>query len=199
MKILIIGDSFAADWSIKYKNSLGWPNLLAQQHDVLNLAQAGVGEYKIYKQLCSIDVTNFDLVIVTHTSPYRVHSRSHPIHAFDCLHTNADLIYNDIEYHGSRWKNIFNRSLQAARSWFVWHFDAEFQETLYELLVKRIHTMIGSTPCLTVITPVSQVMLQTPSVTILESEMLPNQCNHLSEKSNYKIYQEIQSFIHEFL
>jgi hypothetical protein len=30
MKILIIGDSFAADWSVKYNDYAGWPNLLAQ-------------------------------------------------------------------------------------------------------------------------------------------------------------------------
>ena len=60
MKILIVGDSFAADWSVKYNDYHGWPNLLAQKFEVTNLAKAGVGQYKIYKQLQNID--DFDLV-----------------------------------------------------------------------------------------------------------------------------------------
>jgi len=48
MKILICGDSFAADWTVKYPGQ-GWPNMLAQQHEIVNLAQAGCSEYKIFK------------------------------------------------------------------------------------------------------------------------------------------------------
>ena len=47
--ILIIGDSFAADWTVKYPTVVGWPNLLAKNYNVVNLAQAGAGEYKIYQ------------------------------------------------------------------------------------------------------------------------------------------------------
>ena len=50
MKILICGDSFAADWTVKYPGQ-GWPNMLAEIHEVTNLAQAGCSEYKILKQL----------------------------------------------------------------------------------------------------------------------------------------------------
>ena len=110
--ILIIGDSFAADWSTKYNNYLGWPNLLAQSHSVTNLAQAGVSEHKIYKQLCSVqDLSVYDVVIVAHTSPFRVPTKRHPMHSKDVLHKDADLIYSDIEYHSNRLKNIFNKSV----------------------------------------------------------------------------------------
>ena len=109
--ILIIGDSFAADWSTKYKDYLGWPTLLAQSHTVTNLAQAGVSEHKIYKQLCSVqDLSVYDVVIVAHTSPFRVPTKRHPMHSKDVLHKDADLIYTDIEYHSNRLKNIFNKS-----------------------------------------------------------------------------------------
>ena len=64
MKILICGDSFAADWTIKYPDKKGWPNLLAEHHNVINLAQAGCGEYKILLQLLSVDFTQFDQIIV---------------------------------------------------------------------------------------------------------------------------------------
>ena len=64
MKILIVGDSFAADWAIKYKSISGWPNLLAEKFEVVNLAQAGVSEYKIYQQVLSVtNIKEFDLNI----------------------------------------------------------------------------------------------------------------------------------------
>ena len=99
MHVLIVGDSFAADWSAKHCDLFGWPNLLAKHHTVTNLAQAGVSEYKIYKQLISVDLSQFDLVIVAHTSPYRVVTRSHPVHYNNSLHKHADLLFGDIEYH----------------------------------------------------------------------------------------------------
>jgi hypothetical protein len=99
-RVLIIGDSFGADWSVKYRDYPGWPSLLARVYSVVNLAQAGISEYKIYKQLLSVtDLDSYEYVIVSHTSPYRVTTNSHPVHANDLLHNNADLIFNDIEYH----------------------------------------------------------------------------------------------------
>jgi hypothetical protein len=49
-RLLITGDSFAANWQIKY-NGVGWVNLLENDFEVKNIAQAGVSEYKIMKQL----------------------------------------------------------------------------------------------------------------------------------------------------
>ncbi len=43
-KLLIAGDSFAADW---LSGESGWPNLLANEYDVTNVAQAVCSEYKI--------------------------------------------------------------------------------------------------------------------------------------------------------
>ena len=56
MHLLIIGDSFAADWSVKYADKKGWPNFLAEKYSVTNLAQAGCSEYKIKKQLDSVNL-----------------------------------------------------------------------------------------------------------------------------------------------
>ena len=64
MNILIIGDSFATKYNGAY---LGWAEMLEQKHTVTNLAQAGVSEYKILKQLQSITIKDFDCVIVSHT------------------------------------------------------------------------------------------------------------------------------------
>ena len=77
MKLLICGDSFAADWTVKYKGH-GWPNLLSQSFEVTNLARAGVCEYKIYNQLLSVDPSAFDVIIISHTSPFRLYVKEHP-------------------------------------------------------------------------------------------------------------------------
>ena len=69
-KILICGDSFAADWTIKTKTS-GWVNFLK---DTDIIAQAGVGEYKILKQLQSCNLELYNHIIVSHTSSYRIHT-----------------------------------------------------------------------------------------------------------------------------
>lgn len=136
-KILIIGDSFACEWP----NGLtGWPAQLAQQHDVTNLAQAGVGEYKILRQLLNFTKENpwwqhdYDCVIVCHTSPSRVHTPVHPIHK-QGLHKDCDLIWNDIESRNS-W---FNKSLDTAKNWFKYHYDDQYQKDIYRLIRRDIN------------------------------------------------------------
>ena len=57
MKLLLAGDSFAAEWP----GENVWPKLLAKQHDVTNVAQAGVSEYKILKQLHNAELKDYDV------------------------------------------------------------------------------------------------------------------------------------------
>ena len=52
-KLLICGDSFAADWQVKYPQGQGWCNLITQYYHVTNVAQAGCSEYRIYQQFLS--------------------------------------------------------------------------------------------------------------------------------------------------
>ena len=105
MNILIVGDSFAADWTVKYKG-IGWPNMLSKRHNVTNLAQAGCSEYKIYKQLLSVNLDDFDYIIASHTSPYRIYVTEHPVHSMDKLHNDCDLIYTDLKEHSKRDKKL---------------------------------------------------------------------------------------------
>jgi len=141
-RILIFGDSFAADWSIKYNDYKGWPNLLAENFSVTNIAQAGVSEFKIYKQILSVDINNFDIFIVSHTSPYRVPVREHPVHNIDCLHSNADLIYSDIEYHSKQIKNFFNFRLKTAINFYNYLYDEEFYTTTYKMFRNSINELL---------------------------------------------------------
>ena len=193
--ILIIGDSFAADWTVKYPTAIGWPNLLAENYNVVNLAQAGVGEYKIYQQLCSIDdISKFDLVLISHTSPYRINTTRHPVHHNDPLHKNADLIFSDIEYHKKSIKRWFNTSLTTAFNFFKYHNNEEYQETIYTLIRKQITDMIGKNTSIVVTTSlvpekfkieknfldVSDIQIKNPGLT-----------NHMSDIGNKLVYDAI--------
>lgn len=134
MKILIAGDSFATKSS---PLPVSWMELLAERFEVTNLAQAGIGEYKIYKQLCSVDIDSFDCVIVSHTSPSRIHTNNHPLHSTG-LHKDCDLILNDLVGHFQP----FNTSLQTAKNFFKYHYDEEYQVDIYNLLRHKINDMI---------------------------------------------------------
>jgi hypothetical protein len=136
MDILIAGDSFGAAWPSK-NNNVGWPDLFSSKFKITNISQAGVGEYKILKQIDSVDQNDYDVMIVNHTSPSRVHTRQHPIHSTG-LHKNCDLLYNDID----RKFSFFNRSLQTAKDWFLYHYDDEYQIDIYNLLREEIENKI---------------------------------------------------------
>lgn len=130
IKILLAGDSFAAKWNGEYP---GWADLLAKEYSIKNVAQAGVGEYKILKQIENNNTKKFDLVIVSHTSPFRVHTPIHPIKRKG-LHENCDLIFNDLENNQDK----SNESLVTALNWFKHHYDEQYQEDIYKLMRNEI-------------------------------------------------------------
>ena len=134
INILIAGDSFAARWP---GEEFGWVNYIERKYNVTNVAQAGVSEYKILKQIESVNLKNFDLVIVSHTSPSRVHTPNHPLHKSG-FHKDCDLIYTDLESHNS----FFNAGLNTAKGWFKHHYDEAYQIDMYKLLRKQINDII---------------------------------------------------------
>jgi hypothetical protein len=69
MKILLVGDSFGADWTVKYSNNYGWPNMLASKYVLDNRCLAGSSEYKIRNQLVKHLTDDITHCIVVHTSP----------------------------------------------------------------------------------------------------------------------------------
>jgi len=133
LKILLAGDSFSAKWP---DSPSGWPYLLGKEFNITNVSQAGVGEYKILRQLKSQNLNKFDLVIVNHTSPFRVHTNN-PIHNTK-LHENCDLIFTDVESNLD--KN--NQSTVTAYNWFKYHYDEDYQKDIYDLMRKEICSMI---------------------------------------------------------
>lgn len=129
-RILICGDSFAADWSIKYLDYPGWPNLIANEYIVTNLAQAGVSEYKIWLQLKSANLSQYDIIILSHTSPYRIPIEEHPAHKDDLLHKNCDLIYLDA-------KKSDNKELQPIVDYFEKYFIPDYACFVHNLIIDQ--------------------------------------------------------------
>jgi hypothetical protein len=189
MRIFIAGDSFAADWSVKYQHYPGWCNILQQHTDleVNNIAQAGVSEYKILRQISSVDLDQYDLAIVCHTLPSRITTIKHPIHAGDLLHGSADLIFSDLEHHAKLWHNAFNRALHSAKDFFKYHYDQECQDTVYRLLRQECALKLKTLPFLVV-----NFSLETRDFVLenhvldfcLDSRIKPGLINHMDAASN---------------
>lgn len=203
MNILIAGDSFAADWTVKYKNHKGWPNLLSDLYEVTNVAQAGVSEYKIYQQIIKIpDIQIYDVVIVSHTSPYRAVTRRHPLHYKDVLHKDSDLLLNDIEFHARSIKGWLNASLRAADSYLKYHYDIEYHETVYRLFRKEIDLRLLGLPTVVVNNfpwqPSDTVSRYTVDCIEIQKTH-PGLINHLSNKGNQIVFDMVHGAINQIL
>jgi hypothetical protein len=189
MKILIAGDSFAAEWP---NAKSGWVNLLADKFEVTNVAQPGISEYKIFKQIDNADINSYDAVIVSHTSPSRVHTNNHPLHK-NGFHKNCDLIVTDLLGHFSP----FNRSLTSAKLFFKYHYDEDYQIDIYKLLREKINAKINipyislSHIKIAEILKIENTHLDFSDLWITERGTV----NHYTDKGNIIIYNNIRSML----
>jgi hypothetical protein len=202
MKILIVGDSFAADWSVKYNQYLGWPELLSHDYDVTNLAQAGVSEYKILLQIESVaDIKDYDIVIVSHTNIYRIHTRKHPIHRSDILHNNADIMLNDCTYHAKRPWNWFNRSLLSAIGFIKYHFDEEYYKKIYTFFRDSINQKLSDVGSVITIDNFDHETTFVEEKNVLNFSSVwreyPGLINHCSPEGNELIYTQLKQKIEQ--
>ena len=184
MNILIVGDSFAADWTIKNSSLKGWPNFLAEQYAVTNLAQAGCSEYKIWQQLNSVNLNKYTHVIVMHTSPYRIPVKTHPFH--NGLHSNADLIYSDIKANGG---------FLSIVDFFENYFDTEYAEFVHTLIVKAQVEYLSNFKGR--VLHVEWTKSNAPNVMSIEKYFKNNSgsANHLDDKGNQIVYNKIKGWI----
>lgn len=180
-KLLICGDSFSADWTTKY-NGYGWVNLLENEYNITNISQAGVSEYKIYKQVKSIDLTKFDKILVSHTSAYRIPIQEHPIHKGDLLHNDCDIIFSDVKEH------MDNAIMKTAFNFYSDIFYPEYFCFVNDLIYKEIRKL---SPKITHITFFDS--FYDNSVHKFENVFLEHKgfINHLSDDGNFKMYKEI--------
>lgn len=190
-KILIAGDSFASAWP---DSNTGWVNLLAEHYSVTNIAEPGIGEYKILKQIESVDTTKFDIVIVSHTSPSRIHTKNHPLHKTG-FRKNCDLIINDLD---NRF-NIFNLNLLASKLFFRYHYDDEYQIDIYNLVREKINNLI-QTKYISVshVDIANQLKIETKHIDFSDLwQQERGVVNHYTEVGNIAVYNKIKAAIEE--
>lgn len=201
MKILLCGDSFAADWTKKSADAKGWPNLLASKYDVVNLAQAAVSEYKIWQQVKSANLNKFDTIIVSHASPNRIHCVNHPVHADNPLHKDSDLIYTDVIAHQD------NKDCETAVRFFERYFELDYYQDIAELICKDILNILGEYPHLNQIHLVNinkrPLYDFLPRIDInnifVKHRGAPGCPNHLTELGNTLMFKQIEQQLLELI
>lgn len=179
--ILIVGDSFAADYN---QDKYSWHHQLSTSHDVTNLAEAGVGEYKILKQLQSGTMDQYDQIVISHTSPSRIHTR-YPIHKSDGYHKNCDLIISDVEYYSDT-----TPAMRCAKDWFKFHYDEIYQQDIYGLIRHRINTLVGQIGIHICFMPIAMELSFESNVIDFSSVWAnyPGNINHLSIQGNHRVH-----------
>lgn len=193
MKILICGDSYSTDFGL----AESWVTAIQQQYDVTNLSAAGVSEYKILKQLETQTnvLTTYDLVIVSHTSPNRVHVASHPIHCNGKTRPSADLLFSDVEFHLQQHPN--NKTLQAAHDYFLYVFDPEYYLDMYRLMQSHIRDSLRAVKSLHLTNFNLPNYCNYDNYVDLKNtlNLCGGQVNHYDKQSNAKIYALITQII----
>jgi len=126
-ELLICGYSFSTE------HESSWASLLLTNFNITNLSQAGCSEYKIYRQLMSVDVQKYDNVLISHTSPNRIYVAKHPVHRKDSFHENSCLIYTDIKEHEKLYPEV-----KSISEYFEKYFDFEYANHIHNLLIKDI-------------------------------------------------------------
>jgi len=132
MKLLICGDSFSFDHGVEHS----WPYQLAQQHQIKNLSQCGCGEYKIRMQLINENLSEYDAVLIFHTSPNRVYYPGPNTMHKDQFHDHCDLLFADVEQHRHT-----NKIASAAYDYFVNIFDMDYHCYIHNLICADIDNM----------------------------------------------------------
>jgi hypothetical protein len=173
-KILIVGDSFAADPN-------GWA-LMLDDCQVVNMATNGSSEYRIYKNLIK-NVNYYDKIIVVHTSPNRIYVEHNPIHANSVTHPYCDLLYQDVAADGSSFAN-------HVAWWFENVFDLEQANTMHHLLIDKIQQITYNIPTihLTFFDYIHRDVLNLHRIW----KKYPGKINHLSNLGNMKVAEIIQ-------
>jgi len=171
-RILIFGDSFACS------NPRSWCEMLASEHEVINYAQAGSSEYRIWQQWQQHNDRHWDHAVICHTSANRLYCAENFFHDITGIHKNSDLIYQDIK---SR------QGLPAADHviwWFENVFDLDQARFMHCLLLEHwiretaqsnVYHMTFFDSCLEKVDNLHHIWHQ-----------YPGDVNHLNDQGNVK-------------
>lgn len=184
-KILIVGDSFSCIHKSKNDN-IGWPELLKNDFEITNLSQAGVSEYKIYKQIKSVDLNDFDNVIVCHTSFLRIPIETHPSYNDGDLHKDCDLIFSDVDD-----KKDSDEKMKVASDFFKYFFWEEYFMFSSNLIFEKIFEKSKNKLHITFFDFYDNRVLNFKKI----FDDYKGNINHLNKKGNEIMYQTIKTKI----
>jgi hypothetical protein len=130
-KILIVGDSFSSN---SLAGEYGWTTLLANSYQVTNVSSPGIGQYKILKKIEKQNLSRFDQIIISHTSPNRVYCKENLLYPPGHVYRNSDLIFADIE---NKQKN--SNLAKSIFDYFCQIFDEDYYKFIHNQCCKEIN------------------------------------------------------------
>lgn len=141
MNIAFCGDSFVADYRLSDKLKPGWPVLLneALKSKTHYYGIAGACQYRILNQFKSTILDkNLELIIMSHTSPFRIYTNHHPLRSHDPLHFNSDFVISDTF---SPKKYNKDNHVVAAQMYFKYLLDEDHCLEIHRLICEKIETL----------------------------------------------------------
>jgi hypothetical protein len=183
-KVALFGDSFG----FKKKDEVfpSWVSLLTQHFLVDNFSQCGVSEYKILKQIQSVNLEDYNFVLITHTSHSRIFVDYNPVHAVSEYHQNCDIIYTDIESRSDEFS-------QACKLYFKHIFNNEFAKNIHNLILKEISQIVSTKKVIHMTHFDHNDLYLLPGLLEFHGLFLKNQgpVNHYNMQANKTIYEAV--------
>ena len=137
--IAFCGDSFCADYKLISEDNLGWPYLVANKlgMSIASFGIAGSCQYRILKQAeILFEKKSCNIIVICHTSPFRIYAPEHPLRRIDPLHFSSDFVPADT----FKKKKYYEKDpyISAARSFYKYLFDDTHQIDIHQLICQRI-------------------------------------------------------------
>lgn len=185
MKILILGDSFCYTES---DNDYHWVNLLKQNYTVENCASPGIGEYKIFKQYMGQE---YDILLVHHTSPYRIHARHNPLHTG--VRQDSDFMLNDVAYHYDNKQ----KHAEVIYKYISNYVDFDHVKEVWQLYVEKLLQLDNSLH-FTFFPDIPTNLIDNNFNHIFKNHGATNSYSHLDKKGHDLTYQTLKSMIDKY-
>jgi hypothetical protein len=192
-RILIVGDSFSSD---QLSDIYGWPVLLRQDFQVVNISSPGIGEYKILQKLQSLQLSDYDLILLSHTSPNRLHCNTNPLYPPDHLYSQSDIIFSDAESRSDKMPIA-----QSIVAYYKYIFDPTYYEFIHESCCKQIDQLTYNIPVLHITHFDWTNLYQFADMINFYNFWTKNRGNfsHYTKEANQIIYKQLRTRIQEKL
>lgn len=190
-RVLIVGDSFSSE---QLSGDLGWPVLLKQDFTVTNLSSPGIGQYKILKKLQSVDLDDYDFVVISHTSPNRIHCESNPLYPDNHLYRSSDIIFADAE---SKLNQV--PIAQAIVSYYKHIFDLDYYKFIHSSCCREIDQITQHSKVMHITHFDWADLYQFDGMTNFYKFWLDNRGDvvHYTKQANLTIYKQLQIKLQE--